>query len=64
MATEASIRRNLREDVHADLKYTVRGKRGAGKTKEAILDRVRWRRRWHTGSIRRMKEGSSVNTNG
>lgn len=55
LASEARIRRDLRADVALDLKYTTRGKRGAGRTKETILDRVRFWRRQHTKSVERTR---------
>ena len=46
----------LRANVCDELKYTTKGKRGAGKTYEAILIRISNARRDHTASIRRQRE--------
>lgn len=55
LASEANIRREYRWAAHEYLKYTVRGKRGAGRTKESILGVVRAMRRRHTESIERTR---------
>lgn len=55
LASEARIRAGLRRDTKIDLQFTVRGRRGAGRTRETILDRVRFWRRQHTASIERTR---------
>lgn len=55
LASEARIRAGLRRDTKIDLQFTVRGKRGAGRTRETILDRVRFWRKQHTLSIERTR---------
>lgn len=55
LASEARIRAGLRRDTKIDLQFTVRGKRGAGRTRETILDRVRFWRKQHTASIERSR---------
>jgi hypothetical protein len=53
---EFRIRTQLRANVRDELKYTTKGKRGVGKTYEAILIRISNARRDHTASIRRQRE--------
>jgi hypothetical protein len=53
---ERRIRADLRKSVALDLKYTTRGKRGAGKTNERLLNRVMCCRQQHSMSIRRQRE--------
>jgi hypothetical protein len=53
---EVRIRTQLRANVRDELKYTTKGKRGVGKTSEAILIRISNARRDHSASIRRQRE--------
>lgn len=56
IAAEVSIRDGLRQMTADDLRYTVRGRRGAGLTYEPILIRVRQRRQQHSASMAREAE--------
>jgi hypothetical protein len=53
---EVRIRTQLRANVRDELKYTAKGKRGAGKTYEELLIRISNARRDHSASIRRQRE--------
>ena len=52
---ETRIRRELRELVAGELKFTTKGKRGEGKTTPRILTTIRNARRHHTESMARQR---------
>ena len=53
--TETRLRREYRELVAGELKFTTKGKRGEGKTHPPILTRIRNARRKHSESIARQR---------
>ncbi len=52
---EQRIRRELRELVAGELKFTTKGRRGEGKTTPRILTTIRNARRHHTESMARQR---------